>query len=187
MNFDVPRYLFPATLNAIENQDKPSARLLELALVNTDSRLAAGKSITPAFLFAALLWPVLSEQLEKANAAEDGALSHFHTIVDGVIKQQLEYTSIPKRFSIAAREIWELQYRLVRTNRKSIFSAYSHPRFRAAYDFLLLREQAGEDLGGRGQWWTTFQISDTKCQEDMIDALAPAKKPRRRRRAPKKA
>ncbi len=93
--------------------------------------------------------------------------------------EQIQYTAVPKRFTIAAKEIWNLQSRLLRDNKRSVESAYNHPRFRAAYDFLLLREEAGEDLGGRGAWWTEFQLGNP---ERNIEQLKKESKPPRRRR-----
>ena len=96
--------------------------------------------------------------------------------------EQLQCTAIPKRFTIASREIWDLQRRLQRRNKRNVFSLLNHPRFRAAYDFLLLREEAGEDLQGLGAWWTEIQKSDTNQQNAMIAAVEPTTKRRRRRR-----
>jgi len=168
--------------------DDPACKVIDLALLNTDTRLAAGKSITPAFLFAALLWPVLQIRLARSTST-DAQNQHMamQQAADAVIQEQLQYTAIPKRFTIASREIWELQSRLARRNKRSINSAYNHPRFRAAYDFLLLREEAGEDLQGLGQWWTDYQTVDPELQADLTASLAPAKKPRRRRRRKKPA
>lgn len=69
------------------------------------------------------------------------------------------------------REIWDLQRRLIRRQPRQIESATSHPRFRAAYDFLLLREQAGEKLDGAGQWWTEYQEQNPISQQKMTDGL----------------
>ncbi|HAD70969.1 MAG TPA: polynucleotide adenylyltransferase PcnB, partial [Gammaproteobacteria bacterium] len=90
---------------------------------------------------------------------------------------------IPRRVTSTSRDIWELQYRLERRNKRSIEAALNHPRFRAAYDLLLLREQAGEDLGGLGQWWTDFQNSDTNRKKQMITAISQS---RRRRQGSRK-
>jgi len=95
--------------------------------------------------------------------------------------EQLDYTAIPKRFTVACREIWDLQGRLQRRNKRSIESTFKHPRFRAAYDFLLLREQAGEELDGLGQWWTDFQTGDQKEKTELSGAVPRVKNLRRRR------
>ena len=182
--FEIGEYLIPLTLEAVEEGDANAARLVELALQNTDQRLQEEKSVTPAFLFAALLWPALRMQLGPQNFS---ALSIFdiQSAANQVFREQLDFTAIPKRFCIAAREIWELQLRLQRKNRRSIDAAMRHPRFRAAFDFLLLREESGEDLDGLGQWWTQYQFGDTNQQADMVNAASPpqnTKKRRRRRR-----
>ena len=76
----------------------------------------------------------------------------------------------------------QLQNRLQRRNKSSVESVFNHPRFRAAYDFLLLREEAGEELNGLGQWWTNFQNGDTKLRMELIAAVSKSKKRRGRRR-----
>ena len=84
------------------------------------------------------------------------------------------------------REIWELQIRLPKRSKRNIESVFKHPRFRAAYDFLLLREEAGENLGGLGQWWTEYQNGDKKHQEELLNSISRKKSVRRRSR-PKKS
>ncbi len=178
-------YLFTPTLEVFDTVDPKYWQLLKLALRNTDERLAIGKSVTPAFLFAALLWPVLQIRLQQSGSDDAQSPQTFHNIANDVIAEQLEFTAIPKRFSIGSKEIWEMQRRLERRNRRAIHSVYNHPRFRAGYDFLLLREEAGEDLQGLGQWWTDFQNGDTNRQNELIASIAPSGKRRRRRRRSK--
>lgn len=175
-------YLFAPTMKALSKGPSESSRLLELALINTDTRLAAGKSVTPAFLFAALLWPVLQDRLGVATSGSESDYQRYQNAANNVILEQLPFTAVPKRFTIAAKEIWELQLRLVRRNRRSIEGAFAHPRFRAAYDFLLLREESGENLDGIGQWWTDFQLADQDQRSELI--LASANTPKRQRRKP---
>lgn len=180
----IGEYLFPYTMSAIEDPSYSPAKLLQLALKNTDVRLASGKSVTPAFLFAALLWPVLQKRLAtQANKAAND-YQRYQSAANDVILDQIGFTAVPKRFTIATKEIWELQLRLTRRNRRSIQGAFAHPRFRAAYDFLLLREESGEDLGKIGQWWTDFQIADQEQRADMI--LGTTKAPKKNRRKPRK-
>ena len=176
-------YLFAPTFRALDKLSGPPCKLVELALRNTDERLAEGKSVTPAFLFAALLWPVLKLRLEAQKSDEGNQHQLFQQAAQDVLMEQIQYTAVPKRFTIAAKEIWELQSKLMRDNKRSIEGSFSHPRFRAAYDFLLLREEAGEDLGGRGEWWTKFQLGDTsQITQRTRPESDPAKKKRRRRR-----
>jgi poly(A) polymerase len=172
-------YLFAPTFRALDKLSGPPCKLVELALRNTDERLAEGKSVTPAFLFAALLWPVLQLRLRAQKSDESNQHQLFQQAAQEVLMEQIQYTAVPKRFTIAAKEIWELQSRLMRDNKRSIEGSFSHPRFRAAYDFLLLREEAGEDLGGRGKWWTQFQLGDTS---QIIQRTSPGPDPAKKRR-----
>lgn len=178
-------YLFAPTFRALEKISGPPSKLVDLALENTDSRLAAGKSVTPVFLFAALLWPVLQLRLQSLQSNEANQHQLFQQAAQEVLMEQIQYTAVPKRFTIATKEIWDLQSRLMRDNRRSIDGAFNHPRFRAAYDFLLLREDAGEDLGGRGAWWTEYQIGATKQDIKHVNSDGEVPKKRRRRRKPK--
>ena len=180
--YQLGSYLLAPTIEALYQADTSSANLVELALRDTDQRLAQGKSITPAFLFAALLWPVLKLKLAFSKNQNLNPQQAFQQAAQSTLIEQLDYTAIPKRFTVASREIWELQSRLQRRNKRSVESVFNHPRFRAAYDFLLLREEAGEELNGLGQWWTNFQNGDTKLRMELIAAVSKSKKRRRRRK-----
>ena len=90
----------------------------------------------------------------------------MHQASQAVISAQVDRISIPKRFSIPMREIWEFQLRLPKRSRAKVL--VTHKRFRAAYDFVLLREQAGENLQGLGQWWTDYQAANKEQREQMI-------------------
>jgi poly(A) polymerase len=175
--------LFPETAAAIANGE--SDELIRRALQNTDRRIAQGKSVTPYFLFAAMLWPALQAEWRKRQENGDPVQPALHQAIGWVIGQQVQATSIPKRFSGPMKEIWELQLRLPRRQGKRSFVTLSHPRFRAAYDFLLVREDAGEIEPGLGQWWTEFQELDEKGQERMLSQLTSAA-PKKRRRSSKK-
>ena len=180
--YQLGSYLLAPTIEALYQADTSSANLVELALRDTDQRLAQGKSITPAFLFAALLWPVLKLKLAFSKNRNLHPQQAFQQAAQSALMEQLDYTAIPKRFTVASREIWELQSRLQRRNKRSVESVFNHPRFRAAYDFLLLREEAGEELNGLGQWWTNFQNGDTKLRMELIAAVSKSKKRRGRRK-----
>ena len=167
-DYQLGTYLFSPTLEALEEADSNSAKLVDLALRSTDERLAEGKSVTPSFLFAALLWPVF-----RINIAENKNLGlapqqSFDKAAEFAINEQLGYTAIPRRFTVAMKEIWELQNKLKTRSKRSVERILSNPRFRAAYDFLLLREASGEELNGLGQWWTKFQACNAKEREDLL-------------------
>jgi poly(A) polymerase len=166
--FQLGTYLFAPTLEALSESDGSSANLVFLALKNTDDRLAKGKSVTPAFLFASLLWPVLKLYLAKSKNLGLPPQKAFQQAAQSALSEQLHYTAIPKRFTLATREIWELQQNLGVRTKRNVDRVFNSSRFRAAYDFLLLREESGEDLKGLGQWWTDFQVSDSETKLKLI-------------------
>jgi poly(A) polymerase len=177
--------LLPDTAAAV-TADERADRFLRQALINTDTRIATQQRVTPAFLFAALLWPPIAAAIAQrpARATETPALSEAAA---EIIAKAVRRVAIPRRFSTAAREIWELQPRLEAPSRGTAEQVLEHPRFRAAYDFLLLREQSGEELGGMGAWWTRFQAASAAQREAMaaeLQATPKRRRPRRRRRAP---
>lgn len=180
--FKIGDVLFPATMACTKDPETPEAKLLTLAMRNTDRRLAQGKTVTPAFLYAAILWAPLQQQLQKNLDGKLATLPEQQDAANQVILRQIQVTAIPKRFSIATREIWELQLRLQVRTRRAAETVYAHPRFRAGYDFLLLREEAGEALDGIGQWWTDFQSLDKNQQEQMLEGLGKGGGIKRRRR-----
>jgi len=151
--------LFPATEQCLRNDPK-ALTMAENTMRNTDERIRAGKSVTPYFFLAALMWPPLLRVKEEFEAAGMAPHPAMQKAADRVMSQQLQATSIPKRFSIPMREIWELQLRLARTQSRKATEMLTHPRFRAAYDFVLLREQSGENLNGTGQFWTRLQAEN---------------------------
>ena len=153
-------------------------RFLRQALTNTDQRIANDQRVTPAFLFAALLWPPLAAALENP-ATRHPETAALNQVATEVIARAVRRIAIPRRFSAPAREIWELQPRLEHPGKRTAESLLAHPRFRAAYDFLLLREQSGAELGNVGVWWTRFQEASAAEREAMTAALQAT--PRRRR------
>jgi poly(A) polymerase len=177
--------LFPYTHQILQDDTSGRARdFIYLALDSTDQRIAADKPVTPAFLYAALLWPVVQHRAQQR--VQDGipVTPAFHQAAQHCLSDQGHHTSIPKRFVIPMREIWDLQLRLERRNPKAAMSLLEHSRFRAAYDFLLLREQSGEQLDNMGQWWTDFQEQNPDARQKMLTDLRHGKprKPRRRRK-----
>lgn len=179
------RHLFPLTEAALAGEDEGYARLLTAqALQNTDSRIAEGKPVNPAFLFAALLWHSLQEQMRRLEATGVASVDAAQLAADSVISKQVARIAVPRRFTNAAREIWALQPRLVRRMTKRIPSLLEHPRFRAAYDFLLLRAQAGEDVAEAAGWWTDYLEANDDGKAQLTQALRGESKrtPRRGRR-----
>ncbi|AMD02451.1 polynucleotide adenylyltransferase PcnB [Halomonas chromatireducens] len=176
--------LFPETEEAMATLPWTEG-LIEAALASTDKRIREERPVTPAFLFAALLWgPV---QLRQATLEEDGMppIPALQLASQQVLSRQLKHISIPKRFSMPMRDIWDLQQRLPLRRGKRALQTREHPRFRAAYDFLLLREEAGEVEPGLGDWWTAFQEGDEHEQMRLLEKAGanatPGDRPKRRR------
>ena len=173
-------YLFLQTGELIDEGDDYTDRFIHQALINTDERISMDKPVTPAFLFAVFLWgPVkkLSELLQEQGMT---SLQALQVAGDEVLAMQLKQVSLPKRFSFPMREIWAFQARLPRRKGKRAFKILEQPRFRAAYDFMLLRNDVGESLQPLCDWWTRFQEADHSARQKMVRNLN--KKPPQRRR-----
>ena len=174
-------HLFPATASEIEESPRAAA-LIEAAMQSTDERVAADKPVTPAFILAALLWPPV---VELRNQLEDNGMAPLEALAEAsqsLISEQLHHIAIPRRFTSPMREIWEFQQRLQRRKGRGVVKLLGHRRFRAAYDFLLLREQAGEDLEGLGQFWTGMQEKHPDVVAEGSSREEAPPRPRRRRR-----
>ncbi len=177
-------HLFPATEDSLaEEEEGFPPTLLVRALANTDQRIATGKPVTPAFLFAALLWDAVRVLRDRLIAEGQPPIQAGANAAEVVLQQQAKRVSIPRRFSLPMREIWGMQDRFASRSPKRVHRLFAHPRFRAAYDFMLLRCEAGEEEQELCDWWTRFQEVEEAERKPMLDSLAPSgKKPRRRRR-----
>ncbi len=184
--YDLLAHLFPGTDAALKAGDELGANLIEQCMINTDKRIRGDKTVTPAFIYAALLWPALQQQFKQLSS-QTTPTQAWAQASQNVINQQLTRTAVPKRFLIPMREIWDLQQRLPSRLGMRALRTLDHPRFRAAYDFLLMREAAGEALDGLGVWWTNYQTASDEAREQMVKELGKqggakaAGKPRRRR------
>jgi poly(A) polymerase len=181
---DLLRYLFPDSDAALRT-DAASMQLIEAALRNTDERIRDEKPVTPAFLLAVLLWPAVRERFDQLTRRGDPPIPAMHGAGQEVIASAVQHLSIPRRFSIPMREIWELQPRLQRSPARKPMDLAAKRRFRAAYDVLLLREQAGEETDGMGQWWTEFQRDLPPITREPEES--PGKRGQRRGRRRRKA
>jgi len=199
VEYDLFAPLFPASARALERDPDYTGDLIRQALANTDERIAQGKPVTPAFLFAALLWPALPARAAQLQERGMPPIPAMQEAAHDLIVEQCKRIAIPKRFTIPIREIWDMQERLPRRQGKRADMLLENPRFRAGYDFLLLREDAGEQTGGLGDWWTEYQDASDSERRAMIRELnsrpeesgdgAPARKRRRggrnRKRGPR--
>lgn len=187
-NYGLFEQLFPG-LNRIFQKKELNTPLamLRKGLENTDKRVADGKPVVPAFLFAVILWNNLQSHYQHNVSVGRSPFDAFQGACRKTIEDQLSNISVPRRITTQVRDVWVMQLRLENRKGKRAFRTVDHPRFRAAYDFLLLREEAGEKLEELCDWWTKFQMVDEEIKYTMIRSLrntstSTQKKKRRRRK-----
>ncbi|UYM18749.1 polynucleotide adenylyltransferase PcnB [Endozoicomonas euniceicola] len=195
-DYGLLKHLFPATQHCLETRgleagDDYFENLIFSALRSTDKRIAKDRPVTPAFLFAALLWGPLQRQFRDLQEQGVPPVPAMQQAAMIALDNQCAHTAIPKRFTMTIRDIWDMQYRLERRQPKQVDGLLAHPKFRAAYDFLVLREESGEQLNHAGQWWTEIQESSDQSRNEMIRSLRSqpgngSGRKRRRRRQPGK-
>lgn len=182
-NYDLLRYLTPEAAERIAKEPRYK-QMVTAAMQSTDQRVRKDRPVTPAFLLAAMLWPAVQPRYEALAQAGEPQAQAMNSIGQQVTAETCLHTAIPKRFSIPMREMWEMQGKLEARKPKRIVDIMSQRRFRAAYDLLLLREQAGEQLDDCGVFWTEQQqlnpdvVGTAPPREDS----KPTRRPRRRRR-----
>ena len=177
-------HLFPQTAQLLDSPYPVNAFLIN-ALESTDTRVHENKPVTPAFIFAVILWfPLMAR---KAHYKLEGMdpLPALEKAMSQVITEQNKRVTIPKRFTQVMREIWLMQFRFPKRSGHRPYPLLEHPRFRAAYDFLALRALAGDESMELAQWWTSFQEVDAATQAKMIsqlDTVTAVPKPKKRRK-----
>ncbi|EKE87452.1 polynucleotide adenylyltransferase PcnB [Idiomarina xiamenensis] len=186
-DYQLFQQLFPLLKSHLQNEQAAPFQFLRQAFIDTDTRIANGQRVTPAYLFAALLWYPLQARMEQLITESDlTPIDAMNIAAADVMAKQVQQVSIPKRFSIPAREIWQLQQRLERSRGARADRLLTHPRFRAAYDFLLLRQRTAADnsdeqlaLEKQAHYWTKRQ--QQAPQTDTQDGHKPKTKRRPRR------
>lgn len=191
-HFGLFKELFPESDRVLSEEQAGDFRILiQQALNNTDARIAEDLPVTPTFLFAVLLWGPIRELAQAKMADGFSEFAALNEAGDEIIADQQAYVSIPRRFFIPMREMLAMQPRFQNKQGKRASRLLGHPRFRAAYDFMLLRAQAGEVNAELAQWWTEIQTKNPEQQGQAMasggDKPAGATRKRRRRRRPRKA
>ena len=161
VSFNLSRYLILTDSNSSDFSQK----LIKEALKNTDKRVENNQSVTPGFLIAAMLWP---ELLRKSRSNKEINLRKFFRSMDQILREQQKITAIPRKFHSYIKDIWVLQLKLHSRIGKQPYKTFKHPRFRAAYDFLLIRERASSCYSDLGEWWTKFQRNNSASQKQQI-------------------
>ncbi|RIX45176.1 MAG: polynucleotide adenylyltransferase PcnB [Rhodocyclales bacterium GT-UBC] len=163
-------------------------KFVMLSLANTDARVRKGKGISPGFLFATLLWHEVLANWEKRKAKGEPKIPALYQAMDDVLDVQGEKLAITRRIAGDIKDIWALQPRFEQRAGKRPYALLEQPRFRAGYDFLLLRAESGELDIEVGEWWTRFQNAEGEERADMLlPEQAADKKKRRRRKKPANA
>ncbi|ASF45898.1 polynucleotide adenylyltransferase PcnB [Methylovulum psychrotolerans] len=175
--------LFPDTERSLADQDNDFPRMLLVrALQNSDNRIADGKTVTAYFLFAALLWePVRLSALQKMREGQVEYMA-YQDAANEVIARQVRYTAMPRHISLAIREVWALQPKFTTRVGSKPSRLLLHPRFRASFDFLLLRAETGGVDAELAQWWQAYQNADENEQRKMTQPSRKSTggKPRKR-------
>jgi len=184
MNYGIFQYLFPQTQSLLQSE-YPVMPLITIALENTDKRIHDDKPVTPAFLFAVILWFPMIHLSKKLQESGLDPLPAVEKAMSQVIAEQNRLVTIPRRYTQVIREIWLLQYRFTKRQGGRAFNLLQHPRFRAAYDFMALRALAGDEILELAQWWTNFQDADEPGRQKMVTELGSATPKRKRRKKTK--
>jgi poly(A) polymerase len=168
---DLFRYLYSPQRVELSSLDVVDDKLILRALKNTDNRIKNGKSVNPAFLIAVFLWGTMQQHFKAFH--QDGLPDRIalQKALELTISKQIQQLSIPKRFTMAVKEIWELQIRFFKRTPKRAYRLYCHPRFRAAYDFFILRSIDEVDLKEIGHWWTVYQELDEQQRQKLFDKI----------------
>ncbi|MEI7531576.1 MAG: polynucleotide adenylyltransferase PcnB [Betaproteobacteria bacterium] len=187
---------FLPMLDAILHQEESQKMsFAKIALERTDQRVLAGKTISPGFLFASLLWHEVNQQWEEIHNTGKPYIVALQDAIDHVLANQREVFAIQRRFETDMREIWNLQPRFEKRVGRMPFRLLESPRFRAGFDFLALRCESGELPVSLSKWWEDFQSADDAGKDSLIEeakkeptsstANSAGKSRRRRRRGPK--
>ncbi|PSW05911.1 polynucleotide adenylyltransferase [Photobacterium rosenbergii] len=187
--YNLFQQLFPLlSEHFTEDHSSQTEQMIEHILSATDKRIADGKRVNPAFMFAAMLWyPLVTRAEEVAFASGLAYYDAFMVAANDILDEQVKTIAIPRRFTTTIRDIWQQQTRFNRRSGKRAFKMMEHPKFRAAFDFLEMRGNfESEDIAELAQWWDKFQHGDRNQRSKMVQQIneGGSGAPRRRRRRP---
>ncbi len=185
--YDLFGHLFPGTQDALRS-DSGAGALLERGFANTDQRIAQDKPTTPMFSFAVLLWPAIRRLAAALESQQQlSAIAAINEACGEVVHRQLQRVSVPRRFTTPMREMLAMQPRFANRRGARALRFLGHRRFRAAYDFLLLRAECGEVDAETAQFWTDIQTASEAEQRKAFGARGHRGRRHRRRRSPRRA
>jgi len=157
-------------------------RFVTLALAQTDERVLTGRPVSPAFLFAALLWHEVLAASKARQAKGERPAPALEAAMDKVLDAQFEKLALTRKLTATMREIWVMQPRFEQRGGQRPYRLLESPRFRMGYDFLALRAASGEANAELEAWWRAFQQADADTRKAMLLPDSGARKKRRRRR-----
>src|SRR5690349_1412242 len=158
-------------------------RFVTLALAQTDERVLTERPVSPAFLFAALLWHEVLAAWKAREARGERSIMALENAMDEVLDTQCAKLAITRRLTATMREIWSMQPRFDMRSGQRPYRVVESPRFRMAYDFLAVRAASGEVAAELEAWWRTFHAADAETRKAMLlPDTGPRKRRRRRRR-----
>ena len=149
LKFRLLNYLFPQT---------EETSFINKTLINTSNRIKNGKPVTPAFLFAVFLWSAQNKRFKELNKKKKSRILTMTQASEDVISKQTKQVLMPRWLSARVKDIWLMQHQLEKCSLKKTKELIGHPRFRIAYDFLVLRsESINPELSERAKYWTQLQ------------------------------
>jgi poly(A) polymerase len=165
--------------------DPARQQFIHAALHDTDERIRQGHSASPAFMLACLLWFDMRLEWRRNQDTGQSVQPALYDAMDAVLERQRDALAFPRRFDGTIKEIWALQSRFDQRSGARPYRLLDHPRFRAGYDFLLIRSRGGDASEEMADWWTRFQDADADEQARMLlpAQSGDAKRKRRRRRS----
>lgn len=161
------------------------------ALLQTDQRLRQDKSVSVGFILAAMLWDELAARWQRAQNGKTSPAAAMNSAIADLRDTMEKGWGVPQRFSATMREIWVLQPQFEHRRGSRPHRLLNQARFRAAYDFLLLRAEADASLRELADWWTQFQYADDEtrismCQNSPAPTGGHGDAPKKRRRKPRR-
>jgi len=183
------RGVFPVLDVALDEAQRHDGRekFVQLALADTDARVAEGKPVAPSFMLASMLWHDVQSRWQQSIAGGEAAYPALQQAIDTVFDARIGDISGRGRLAADMREIWMMQPRLERRAGNTALTLVDQPRFRAGLDFLRLRGQAGEVDRELARWWEHFALADAEERQHLLNALRGRDGPRRVARPPAEA
>jgi len=181
------RQLFPDTDCWLDDPEYAAdALMIERALENTDRRIAAGKTVTPMFLFGVFLWRAVRLRAEqiRAEADDHSEMQALIAATAEISTRQAQRIALPRRFGFPMRDMLQLQPRFDNRRGRRAMNLLSHRRFRAAYDLMLLRASIGEVDQEVADFWTDIQEQPVDEQRSRFGLTGGRRRPAKRRRRP---